>query len=87
MKYKITVTQEHIDKGDVGSSHSCPVAIACKDAGLIDPCVDKLVISQELSDGAVIGIYTPIKVAEFIENFDAGKEVKPIEFELDYKEE
>ena len=77
----IKVTQEHIDSGVRGDCSKCPIALA------ISEQVNNRV---GVSKGGIIIPYlyetfleTPPLAREFIEKFDAGKEVEPFVFNLE----
>jgi hypothetical protein len=76
----IHVTSSHIEHGAICSAYTCPVALACKDAGL-DAGVSESTIVIHRPDGA-IDIRTPPQVVHFIREFEAGHPVNPFEFEL-----
>lgn len=81
---KIKVTQEHIDKGVTLDNCLCPVALACKDAGLEQPRVDAFTVY-------VLGkhpyLYSLPRTARiFIANFDDHEPVHPFEFEIEVPE-
>jgi hypothetical protein len=79
---KITVTQEHINKGQQSNCKACPIALAVKEK-YTDPEAYILVtgsISVYLPNEGLL-IYTlPKKAAKFIESFDRGLSVKPFSF-------
>lgn len=88
----ICVTEENIKCGERDDPRHCPIALACKCAGLADPYVDREEI--RLGDAKVP---LPDIARDFIEEFDEGsysddsKEredeykavVKPFEFEIE----
>lgn len=78
---KITVTQENIDNGCSGSLSSCAVALACKAAGLGDVTVDTQFIKIR-NDLVFVQYKLPTEVGNFISDYDAGRPVKPIVFDL-----
>lgn len=75
---KISVTQDHIDAGLPRSPFSCPIALACQEAGLDNPGVDQVFIDA-------VGVHAAIPPAAscFIGDFDGGRSVQPFEFEID----
>lgn len=81
---KIQVTQEDINQGVRACTNNCAVALALKRAGF--PFVQvhsKSVITKMRDDFTVAeSIPLPEEVAFFIDSFDDGDPVGPIEFEL-----
>jgi hypothetical protein len=74
----IKVTALHIKNGAIGEPCNCPVALAVKD---LFP--NKFVgVTQETVLIEDIYYKVPDFVAAFIDWFDAGREVIPIEFDL-----
>ncbi len=75
---KITVTQEHIEKGDKCSDWSCPIALAIND-------IDKF-WNVSVGDNEIVlneTSYTaPPTVTSFVQRFDGGLTVAPFEFVL-----
>lgn len=90
---KITVTQEHIDKGLFGSSMNCPIALSVGEHERAKNCIvsvdSTIVIEEYIIDDDVVTngrhIYLqysmPEKAREFIRRFDRYLEVKPFSFE------
>ena len=76
---KIKVTQKHID---AGKAEDCPVALAMRDSGLVQPDVGQDDIRWQKGAHQEWCI-TPAKVYVFIMRFDDGRSVRPFEFELD----
>lgn len=78
----INVTQEHIDKGEVGDPGACPVALAMLDAGVENPLVGPSQIfygPQSLSKPR--GTIKPDhELKAFIVGFDTKEEVAPFSF-------
>lgn len=83
-KITINVTQEHIEKGKVGMTNSCPIALACSDAGLPTPFVtwDTIEWGPQGEDG--IAVPTPHIAQTFIEDFDAEEYVVPFSFDIEF---
>lgn len=76
----IQVTQDHIRKGQPGSS-ACPIAIAICEATKTVVSVLHYVVT--LRHGHLAGRYElPAPCNAFILAFDAKKQVEPFEFEL-----
>ena len=74
---KITVTKKDILEGTRASGKSCPIALACRRAGIdIGNGVGMCFIWADPQ------IDIPLKVSTFIEKFDDGKPVKPFSFHL-----
>lgn len=85
----IFVTQNNIDSGLTESPDQCPIALACRDAGLElwIGCVNAY-FSQEAYKGRdqdCPGQFSelPDSAKTFIADFDEGKEVEAFEFDLD----
>lgn len=82
--FKIIVTEDHIENGDKNSSDECPIALSLSDMG----CKD-----VEVSTETVTFIYNtkdylfdlPWKAKKFINSFDGGDYVKPLQFTLPVK--
>ena len=74
---KITVTQEHIDKG-ISDCEKCPIALAMKDAGVNRPFVGVMSIRDYNNNF----FHYPKKVQWFRHRFDRHLSVKPISFIL-----
>jgi hypothetical protein len=84
---KITVTQEHIDKGVRVNGYSCPITLALRDAGFVRPCVGihRCYVSKKRFwfgysryDGTL-----PSNAVEFVRNFDVCNPVEPFTFEIE----
>jgi len=73
----IEVTQEHIDKGLKMSCSMCPVALALKDKGFTHVSV----IGYSMFVDGSRYINTP-ELRQFINDFDMGEYVKPVQFEV-----
>lgn len=81
---KIQVTQEHIDKGVQHDCNYCPIALACRDAGLEDATVGYSQISWG-KVGERVHRFTPQAAVTAAIKFDSpllGGMV-PFEFELE----
>jgi hypothetical protein len=76
----IYVTCSNIERGVQHAAYNCPVALGCKDRGL-DAGISESTIVIHQPDGT-IDIPTPPQVWHFIREFEAGRPVKPFEFEL-----
>jgi hypothetical protein len=77
---KITVTQEHIDKGLQKLLDACPIALALRDATGHVYCVD----GEGIYQWGELGILLPPKAKRFIKAFDndGPAAIKPFEFEI-----
>lgn len=69
MSRKITVTKDDIDQGEPGQEDCCPIALACKRAGMKDPFVTVTTV-RYLHGGKRIVRKLPEKATAFIEEFD-----------------
>lgn len=74
----ITVTRDHIKRGCKGSTMSCPIAIALKEALLTH---DVQVKPSDLRINQV-SYGVPSSLKRFIERFDEGKIVRPLKFRV-----
>jgi hypothetical protein len=80
----IRVTEEFIKIGKRSKGFDCPVALALTHAGIIGACVGTTSFSYlSIKDSKVINRdWNNFKVQSFINSYDAGKAVEPIEFNL-----
>lgn len=78
---KIIVTQEHINMGTRNTCYYCPIALATKTAGV--PCVVFETYLRRFNEEKTYEL--PSKVKNFIRAYDAGKDVKPFEFNLNFR--
>ena len=81
----VNVTQENIDKGDVDSGYSYPIALALNtiiNTNLVGFYVDtkKLLFSRNMRIDSSSRI--PKVARDFIDDFDNEKPVKPITFQV-----
>lgn len=95
MHVNVNVTQDDIDKSERCNSYRCAVARAClravPDADLVsvEPCSKTLCPDIRIRfhcPGWPQGNFTvdaPISVANFVDNYDGGKSVRPFSFTLD----
>lgn len=84
MTYHINVKLSNIEHGWKGIPGMCPIALAAKDAGLIQPIVFTHCI--QFGDSTLEERFfamLPKIATDFIENFDKGLFVRPFEFELE----
>lgn len=78
---RIKVTKEHIRRGRRGLCFACPVALALAEA--IPGSQPWVTTRIELRrNGRQVFIDAPEVVLAFATAFDAGREVRPFEFEL-----
>lgn len=78
---RISVTQDHIDRGVKGDSCYCPVAIAMREADYRSPKVGRVSVRFDWDGGRAV-LPVPYSVKTFVYRFDAGLDVWPFEFEL-----
>ena len=84
----ITVTAEHIARGEREDCEGCPVALAIQEA--FPDLSYSIVGPEEITMGpleAEISLPTPREAVFFILAFDNGEPVRPFAFELDYPPE
>lgn len=78
---KITVTQEHINRGIRSSIWQCPIALAIK-----EQTKGRVLVAGSTSLVTKNGVETvynlPETAARFIINFDNGDKVVPMEFDI-----
>lgn len=79
---RITVTQQDIEQGKRRDEQSCPVALACKRAGLSEPRVDNYYVSYISREDGSFSFLLPQQVKNFIIAFDNQKSVQPFNFDL-----
>lgn len=82
---KITVTQQHIDEGQRGSTTRDPIAFAMADAGLEHPHAGVTYLSWWHKGQSKLQVLIPDKVYDFMADFDNGRPVRPFTFELESK--
>jgi hypothetical protein len=85
-KATINVTDKHIRRGVRGTPNLCPIAIATREA-LQAPRACVCVFSIDLIDengSFYASTPTPMEGWRFIEDFDAGRPVKPFSFEATF---
>ena len=77
----VTVTEDHIARGERGQCSSCPLALAVLDATGLTPSVSlrRVLIPGMSGDW----IFLPDKAIRFRERFDDGKKVTPFSFTLE----
>ena len=75
---KVRVTARDIKRGMKGDIDNCPIALALRrHKGMEDAEVGGLASVRRLAVGSL-----PLEAVKFVGDFDAGKRVKPFEFEL-----
>lgn len=85
----ISVTQEHIDRGQKSHGDQCPVALALVDAGFQrQPLTVLHERAYYRSNGVNYKVNFPIRATRFIKKIDAGKkaECKPFRFWINLPE-
>ena len=85
---KVTITQEHIERGQRNSAGSCPIALALREAeaqsgswSVNEETAQFLAIE---SDGLLVAyqyVLSP-EAQAFVSSFDAGRPVAPFEAEI-----
>ena len=84
MAIRIKVEKKHIQDGKRGSPAYCPIALAIEDAGYWHPVVDKEVAEFVDSEKEWTWEFDlPTEARSFIMKYDAGREVRPFEFEVE----
>jgi len=79
----IEVTRDDIRRGHPEDDCRCPVSLAIRRAVGLDTSVGDGVIVVDYATPWQIEIWSPEEVIQFVEDFDAGRKVKPFAFELD----
>lgn len=83
MRMKVKVLQHHIEQGVPDRSAHCAIALALREQL---PESDVYVRKDRVFIGNRTWWFTDYTPVEFIQCFDAGLRVEPIEFELEYRE-
>lgn len=78
---RITVTQEHIDKGLPGMTDECPIALAVKALGYDRVCVDDESVEASRGEGRLFYGYLSDEATQFVHDFDGEIDVEPFTFE------
>lgn len=88
MKYTINVTEEDIKAGVQGHCELCAVAMAIRRATGRDEIYTygMFVRTEKSADSRHIIGELPAVAIHFISEFDSGKNVKPIQFEIEIKD-
>ncbi len=76
---RIHVNYRDIDDGEPGSPHRCPIALALKRKL---KTTNVRVTGGALIDGHRFSL--PAKARDFISDFDEGRDVEPLVFNLDW---
>lgn len=82
---KVKVKRKHIKKGNQGEGGSCPIYWAMHDMGFRKHHVSGdcgIYLSKNAFRDSHGDIRTPKKANKFITDFDAGKPVSPLEFNI-----
>ncbi len=79
---RVQVRKEHIDNGVIGSSKSCPIALAIKDAfdSKLGINVTNLSVDGDEISFNGFSLNVPRKLITFISRFDVQEDVKPFSF-------
>lgn len=82
MKIKIEVKEKHIRNGKEGDTASCPIALACIDAGFIEPDIsaNRMTVTCQTSGKEYRINPVPKKATNFVEAFDDERTVHPFSF-------
>lgn len=96
MKIKIDVTQEDIGKGERGCQSRCPVALACRRAGIKEALVGTGALNYLTTANDAVKIHVvplPQEVKDFVSRFDymsyrggVPQLVEPFSFELELED-
>ncbi len=77
---RVTVTQDHIDRGSMGSPTHCPIALALKGNGHRNASVGYHTVCLGCFDVELYELSKP--AIAFASRFDQGEQVKPRTFVL-----
>ena len=84
---KIHVTQDHIDRGLRHSASACPVSLALAELTETEWSVGNAACYMRVSDPlAKQSLVLPAEAYWFINAFDAGFDVNPLDFDLPLEE-
>lgn len=78
---KISVTARDIERGDPLNSLQCPIALACKRTFKRKAEVDGFTAEVKMKNKTKV-FELPEKAQNFVDDFDAGRTVKPFSFTL-----
>ena len=78
----VAVTQEYIDRGKVGITTDCPIALAITDMGYQEVIVDGLEVTWN-AEGMEYGHILPDAAQDFIAAFDEEEVTAPFQFEVE----
>lgn len=81
---RINVTKKDIRYGKRGEARNCPIARACKRAGLkqVNVLGYQVYAAQALVDYDERTFKMPIKAQRFVKSYDNGEKVSPFSFTL-----
>jgi len=77
-RVRVEVTAEDIVKGEPKDHCFCPLALACKRAGIRSPVVENYSLESEDGNAALAD-----EACDFVHDFDLGRPVKPFSFEVE----
>jgi hypothetical protein len=80
-EFEIRVTEKDIINGKPGEGNKCPIALRLKAIGLLSPNVDPEYI-RFTKDGKRYKIKTPVRIADWIEDYDYNGSNRPTRFKL-----
>lgn len=76
----VNITQEHIDRGQKGRAHRCPMALAVRDQ--LNLSTEQVAVTQYTLYIDCKSYILPPTASNFVRAFDAGREVSPFTFEV-----
>lgn len=81
----ITVTQDHIAKGQPGNQKKCPIALALADQGFTDPWVskDRFSYKNHAGNRIYLPLTAPMKRFTFMFDLYGDDDVEPTTFNFD----
>ncbi len=83
----LTITEEDIKLGEVGSGRCCPIARCMKREGFPDVYVTETAIYPDCKTlvpmNDCVEVALPHEAQEFVENFDNEQPVVPLAFEVE----
>ena len=80
---RVEVENHHIQEGVKGSTLLCPVALALGDKGCLDVKVMRHAVLWKDDDEQAWCANHPADVEDWIYEFDSGREVEPLTFDLE----
>lgn len=78
----IKVKRHHITNGRRNSALHCPIALACRDAGMIVPTVNEVDVSYLTSAYGIRRSHLPQTVSLKLAAFDRGEGMDPFDFDV-----